>query len=95
MSQSLKTVKQRRVGLISTGPVLRKDFEIMDDEGSVIGKVTSGCPSPTLRSNIAMAYVSPSHIKTGSLLNVMVRKKIIKATITKLPFIKCNYYTEF
>lgn len=74
--------------------MLRQGCEIVDDEGSVIGKVTSGCPSPTLGSNIAMAYVPPNMTKPGKEVKVMVRKNTINAVVTKLPFVKCNYYMQ-
>jgi len=92
LKQSPKTVPKRRIGIVSEGPVLRKDCQIIDDDGSVIGVVTSGCPSPTLGSNIAMAYIYPKKIRLGDYIDVMVRKNIVKAVISKLPFVNCKYY---
>ena len=94
LSQSPKTVHQRRIGVVSVGPVLRKDSQIIDNDGAVIGMVTSGCPSPTLGSNIAMAYISRSKINLENCVNVMVRKNVVQAVISKLPFVKCNYYFQ-
>lgn len=57
-------------------------------------QVTSGCPSPSLGVNVAMAYVPASLAKVGTELAVEVRKKTVPATVTKMPFVKCNYYVN-
>lgn len=59
----------------------------------VSGEVTSGCPAPSVKANVAMAYVKASHAKAGTELNLVVRKKNIKATVAKMPFVKANYYS--
>lgn len=83
---------KKRVGLTSNGPVLRQHCNIVDENGDSIGHVTSGCPSPTLNCNIAMAYV-PKQIGTlGSEVHVAVRNKMVAAKITKMPFVSCSYY---
>jgi aminomethyltransferase len=55
-----------RVGLIvKEGAPAREGAEIADADGNIIGKVTSGGPSPTLGKNIAMGYVPPALRRTG------------------------------
>lgn len=90
--QLIKGVTRKRVGLISQGPVLRQQCKITDDKGSFIGHITSGCPSPSLGSNIAMAYVPKEVGNVGNEINVAIRNKIVKARICKIPFIPCTYY---
>lgn len=90
--QLTKGVTKKRVGLISQGPVLRQQCKITDDKGSFIGHITSGCPSPTLGSNIAMAYVPKEVGYVGSEVNVAVRNKIVVARVCTIPFIPCTYY---
>jgi aminomethyltransferase len=58
----------------------------------VIGTVTSGCPSPTLKKNIAMAYVKDGMHKSGTEVQVKVRGKNRKATVTKMPFVPNKFY---
>jgi len=85
-------MRRRRVGLIVEGAPAREGAEIVDAEGGAIGKVTSGCPSPTLKKNIAMAYVKDGMHKRGTELSVIVRGKKRKAVVTKMPFVPNQYY---
>ena len=52
-----------------------------------IGYVASGSPSPMLNKNIGLAYVETSYGKVGSVIDIDVRGKKIKATIVKTPFL--------
>lgn len=66
---------------------------IYDADGNkVIGKVTSGCPSPSLKMNVAMGYVERDFGKNGTAVKLEVRKKLYDAEVTKMPFVKANYY---
>lgn len=56
------------------------------------GHVTSGCPSPSLKQNIAMAYVTSEFSKPGTSLQLEVYKKKIEAQVVKMPFLPTNYY---
>ncbi|XP_072305479.1 aminomethyltransferase, mitochondrial [Eucyclogobius newberryi] len=85
--------QRKRVGLISTGPPVRQHTPILSAEGNVIGEVTSGCPSPCLKKNVAMGYVDAAFSKNGTLVQVEVRKKAVPATVSKMPFVPTNYYT--
>ena len=67
---------------------------MLDNSGKKVGEVTSGCPSPSLSINIAMAYVPLSLSKAGTKVDVEIRKKLNKATVTKMPFVPANYYTS-
>ncbi|KAI6646662.1 Aminomethyltransferase, mitochondrial [Oopsacas minuta] len=83
-----------RVGLISTGPPARAGTKVLNSEGEEAGEVTSGGPSPTLRKNIAMAYIPRSLSKVGTILSLRIRKNINQATVTKMPFTPSRYYTK-
>jgi aminomethyltransferase len=86
-------VERRRVGLVVEGAPAREGAEIRDAEkGEVVGKVTSGCPSPSTGKNIAMGYVKQGCNKAGTELEVMVRGKGRKATVTKMPFVQTKYW---
>jgi aminomethyltransferase len=84
-------VERRRIGLTIEGAPAREGAEVVDAEGEVVGKVTSGCPSPTLKKNIAMAYVKDGLHKAGTELQVLVRGKPRKAIVTKMPFVPSKY----
>lgn len=85
-------VARRRVGLIIEGAPAREGAEIVDVEGGEIGKITSGCPSPTLQKNIAMGYIKEGHHKSGTDVFVVVRGKKRKAVVTKMPFVPSKYW---
>lgn len=83
------------LGLISkSGPPARQGASILSIEGQELGKVTSGCPSPSLGSNIAMGYVPTTHSKVGTKVGLKIRDKVYEAVVSKMPFVKANYYNK-
>jgi aminomethyltransferase len=89
------SMPQRRVGMfVDKGPIAREGADILDPEsGEVIGKVTSGCPSPSLGGrNIAMGMVKNGAHKRGTKVAIRVRNKVVKAEITKLPFVESRFH---
>ncbi|WP_028888553.1 glycine cleavage system aminomethyltransferase GcvT [Tenacibaculum ovolyticum] len=66
----------------------RHDYEIVDAEGTVIGRVTSGTMSPSLGKGIGLGYVTKENSKVDSEIFIQVRKKQIPAKVVKLPFYK-------
>ncbi len=84
-----------RVGLsVKEGAPAREGAEIADMNGSVIGAVTSGGPSPTLGRNIAMGYVPPKFAELGTELKVIVRGKPAAAEVIAMPFVAQRYYRK-
>jgi aminomethyltransferase len=57
-----------------------------------MGEVTSGCPSPSLKQNIAMGYIQSKFSELGTKVSIEIRNKKHEAEIVKLPFIKKNYF---
>ncbi|HET7361772.1 MAG TPA: glycine cleavage system aminomethyltransferase GcvT [Salinimicrobium sp.] len=66
----------------------RQGYDIVDKDGKVIGKVTSGTMSPSLNKGIGLGYVPTEFTAPGSKINIQVRKKALPATVVKLPFYK-------
>jgi len=94
------SVLRRRVGLIGEpGMVARAGARVLTADGSKeIGRITSGCPSPSLKKNIAMAYVESTFSGIDSSLKVDVggskgRLQLVDMKVTKLPFVPAHYYT--
>ena len=85
---------KRRVGITSRGPPARSGSEVISSNGDSVGVVTSGCPSPMLGYNIAMAYIPRALSKTGTNLQLKVRKTTVPAEVVKMPFVPANYYTR-
>ncbi|XP_051060313.1 aminomethyltransferase, mitochondrial isoform X2 [Phodopus roborovskii] len=86
-------VQKRRVGLVCEGAPMRAHSPVLSTEGAVIGTVTSGCPSPSLKKNVAMGYVPFKYSRPGTQLLVEVRRKQQMAVVSKMPFVPTNYYT--
>nr|KAF6310063.1 hypothetical protein mMyoMyo1_000649 [Myotis myotis] len=86
-------VQRRRVGLTCEGAPMRPHSPILSAEGTVIGAVTSGCPSPCLKRNVAMGYVLSEYSRPGTPLLVQVRRQQQVAVVSKMPFVPTNYYT--
>ncbi|XP_011794479.1 PREDICTED: aminomethyltransferase, mitochondrial isoform X4 [Colobus angolensis palliatus] len=86
-------VQRRRVGLMCEGAPMRAHSPILNMEGTKIGTVTSGCPSPSLKKNVAMGYVPCEYSRPGTMLLVEVRRKQQIAVVSKMPFVPTNYYT--
>ncbi|OBQ52544.1 glycine cleavage system aminomethyltransferase GcvT [Tamlana sp. s12] len=66
----------------------RQGYDIVDSEGSVIGKVTSGTMSPSLGKGIGLGYVSTELAGVDSKISIQIRKNAVPATVVKLPFYK-------
>jgi aminomethyltransferase len=87
-------VSRVRVGLKVEGAPAREGAEIADEQGRVIGKVTSGGPSPTLGANVAMGYVPPAQSALGTRLSVIVRGRAQPAEVVSMPFVPQRYYRK-
>ena len=75
-----------RIGLAIDGRrPAREGCEVIDGDGTVVGRVTSGGPSPTLGRPIAMAYVDRSAADHDS-YSVDIRGRLVAAIRTELPF---------
>uniref|UniRef100_A0A8C3FWW3 Aminomethyltransferase n=1 Tax=Chrysemys picta bellii TaxID=8478 RepID=A0A8C3FWW3_CHRPI len=57
-----------------------------------LGEVTSGCPSPCLKKNVAMGYVEGEQSRVGTVVAVEVRKKSCPALVTRMPFVPTRYH---
>ncbi|MDE2486870.1 MAG: glycine cleavage system aminomethyltransferase GcvT [Alphaproteobacteria bacterium] len=81
-----------RVGLkVLEGAPAREGAEVADEAGTVIGRVTSGGFSPSLRQPIALAFVPPIHSQAGTKLKVLVRGKAQAAEVVPTPFVAHRY----
>jgi aminomethyltransferase len=85
--QKQEGVARKLIGfeLLDKG-IPRQHYPIQDAEGNVIGEVTSGTMSPSLKKPIGMAYVKSEFAKTGTEIFVEIRGKALKAVVVKRPF---------
>ena len=89
LKQKEEGVTKRLVGIkmIEKG-IPRGGYEILDLEENVIGRVTSGTMSPSLGYGVGLGYVQKGFSKSGTEVLIAVRKRRIKAEITRPPFYK-------
>ncbi|MFT5581927.1 MAG: aminomethyltransferase [Psychromonas sp.] len=66
----------------------RHDYEIVDAAGNLIGRVTSGTMSPSMKKGIGLGYVTKELSVLDTDIFIKVRDKQLKAQIVKLPFYK-------
>ncbi len=86
--QKQEGVSRKLVGfeMIDRG-IPRHDYEIVDEAGNTIGKVTSGTQSPTLQKAIGMGYVKTEFAKEGTEIFIKIRDNQVKAKVVKMPFV--------
>ncbi|XP_047537467.1 aminomethyltransferase, mitochondrial [Vanessa atalanta] len=95
LRQIKEGVSKRRIGVrIESGAPARKDAVLKSVQGVDIGKITSGCPSPSLGGNVAMGYVTEEFKKIGTELLINIRGKDVKSKVTKMPFVPAKYYVK-
>ena len=66
----------------------RKDYEITNSDGKIIGHVTSGTMGPSVKKAIGLGYVNTNYSKFGDSIHIKIRNKLIPGHIVKLPFFK-------
>ncbi|TYK52934.1 glycine cleavage system aminomethyltransferase GcvT [Actinomadura decatromicini] len=78
---------RRLVGLVARGRrAPRKGYAVVASGGTPCGVVTSGAPSPTLGTPIAMAYLDSGAAETGLAVDVRGRQEPVD--VVDLPFYK-------
>lgn len=86
-------VSRKRVGIKPLGRApARAHTEVVDDEGNVIGEITSGGFGPSYGAPVAMGYVKSEFAKVATPLKLLIRGKTVDAEVAKLPFVPQRYY---
>ena len=84
-----------RVGIKPEGRApAREGTEIVDANGSKIGKITSGGFGPSAEGPIAMGYVQSAQATPGSEIGLMVRGDARPARVVETPFVQHRYYRK-
>lgn len=82
-------IKNKLVGFeVLDRGIARHDYEIQDEKGNQIGRVTSGTQSPSLSKSIGLGYVKKDFSKEGTNIFINIRNKPVRAVVVKPPFIK-------
>lgn len=91
IKQKQQGIEKQLVGLIMMDKgIPRHNYEILDKEGNIIGKVTSGTLSPMLNKGIGMGYVLKDFAAPNTEIFIKIRKNTVKAKIAQFPLHKQN-----
>ena len=63
----------------------RQHYEVVNNNGEVIGEVTSGTMSPMMKQGIGMAYLKDGYWKQDTEIFIRIRNKDLKAKVVKMP----------
>ena len=86
--QKEKGVQKKLIAFEINGKgIPRHDYPIMNLEGVIMGKVTSGTMSPSLNKGIGMGYVPMGSHQIGTEIFIEIRHKKVSAIICKTPFL--------
>ena len=87
--QEARGPERKLVGLEITGRGFGRDgYPVCTLDGTRIGEITSGSPSPFLKKAIAMAYVTPEYATLDTELAVEIRSQLVRSKVVPLPFYK-------
>ena len=85
--EKAKGVSRKLVGFEMIGKgIARHGYEIADNEGNIIGVVTSGTISPSSRKAIGLGYVKPDFAALETSIFIRIRERDIEARVVKPPF---------
>lgn len=86
--QKERGLKRKLVGFEMIGEgIPRQGYPIHSAQKGLIGEVTSGTLSPTLKKGIGIGFVKPTDSSIGTEIEIMIRSKALKATIVSTPFV--------
>ncbi|SCY38310.1 glycine cleavage system aminomethyltransferase GcvT [Alkaliphilus peptidifermentans] len=92
VKQKQEGLKRKIVGfeMVDKG-IPRNGYEIVADNGQIIGFVTTGYQSPTLKRTIGLAIVDADYNELDTPINVQVRNRLLKAKVISKRFYQKNY----
>ncbi|MGL6104945.1 aminomethyl-transferring glycine dehydrogenase subunit GcvPA [Romboutsia sp.] len=94
VKQKQDGLKRKLVGFELLGKgIARQGYEVKLED-KVIGLVTTGYSSPTLNKAIGLALIDSQYANLGTEIDIVIRKKLVKAKIISKPFYKKQYKKE-
>ena len=89
LKQKEQGIERKLIGfeMIDRG-IPRHNYEITDQDGAILGRVTSGTQSPSLQKAIGMGYIKKGMDKEGTEIFINIRNNKVKARVVKFPFYK-------
>jgi len=80
--------QRKLAGMVLDGKRSARPGMLVRHDGKEVGVVTSGCPSPTLGTCIAMGFLDKGLLAVGTQLQIDSGRGELPATVTPLPFYK-------
>ena len=91
-AQKAGGVPRKVVGLkIDSPATARHGFEVLDNDGNVIGHITTGYNTISVEGNYAMALIDATHAALDTPVQVRIRRKIAPAIVVKKRFYTPKY----
>lgn len=91
-AQKAEGVKARLVGVeISDRAIPRAGYDVLDEGGAVIGRVTTGYHSISLDKSICFALIDSKFAALGTPVQVQIRHKSFPGVVVKKRFYQTNY----
>ena len=88
-AEKAKGISKKLVGFEMIGKgIARHGYEIVNNDGEIIGTVTSGTMSPFSRKAIGLGHVKPEYAALETSIFIRIREKDIEAKVVKPPFRK-------
>jgi aminomethyltransferase len=89
MKQKEEGTERRLKGFVMVDKgIPRQHYEVVDAAGNLIGEVTSGTMSPSLKQGIGMAYLNKGFWKSDTEIFIRVRGRDLRAKVAATPFYK-------
>jgi aminomethyltransferase len=83
---------RKLVGLRPEGRAPAREGTVVQLDGRVVGRVTSGGFGPSVGGPVAMGYVEAALAEPGTAVDLLVRGKPIPAQVAGLPFVPHRYH---
>lgn len=88
IKQKEEGLKRRLVGIEMIDRGIPRSHYPIHAGGAIIGEVTTGTQSPTLKRNLGLALIDAAYADLGTEVWVEIRGKQLKAEVVKTPFYK-------
>ncbi|WP_138492917.1 glycine cleavage system aminomethyltransferase GcvT [Paenibacillus pinistramenti] len=87
-AQRAAGLPRRLVGIEMIDRGIPRSHYLVYGDGVRIGEITTGTQSPTLKRNLGLALVNSRYAALGTIVEVEIRGKRLKAEVVKAPFYK-------
>ena len=92
VKQKTEGVARKVVGIeLADKAIPRAGYEIVADDRTIIGVVTTGYHSISTDKSVCMALIEKQYATVGTEVSVRIRKKLFAGTVCKKRFYEKNY----